>query len=297
MVDMAHYAGLIAAGVYPNPVPHADVVTSTTHKSLRGPRGGIILMKSQHEKAINSAIFPGLQGGPLMHVIAAKAVAFKEALHARVQGLPAAGGQERPGRGRDAHPARPAHRQRPHRKPRHAGRPALQGHHRQGSRGRAGQRPHDHQQERDPERPGKADGHQRRAHRHPGHDHPRLQGRRGAHHRQPGRRRAGTRATRPTSRGARQGQRPDPPLPGLQTRPHEVPVLRHAETQVVETRVAEDADFIRRRRQCAPARSASPPTSGPTSTSRSSSRRTARASTTSAPSCGLDDAGAAQAPR
>ncbi len=80
MVDMAHYAGLIAAGVYPNPVPHADVVTSTTHKSLRGPRGGIILMKAQHEKAINSAIFPGLQGGPLMHVIAAKAVAFKEAL-------------------------------------------------------------------------------------------------------------------------------------------------------------------------------------------------------------------------
>jgi glycine hydroxymethyltransferase len=80
MVDMAHYAGLIAAGVYPNPVPHADVVTSTTHKSLRGPRGGFILMKSQHEKAINSAIFPGLQGGPLMHVIAAKAIAFKEAL-------------------------------------------------------------------------------------------------------------------------------------------------------------------------------------------------------------------------
>jgi glycine hydroxymethyltransferase len=80
MVDMAHYAGLVAAGVYPNPVPHADVVTSTTHKSLRGPRGGIILMKAEHEKAINSAVFPGLQGGPLMHVIAAKAVAFQEAL-------------------------------------------------------------------------------------------------------------------------------------------------------------------------------------------------------------------------
>ena len=79
MVDMAHYAGLIAAGVYPNPVPHADVVTSTTHKTLRGPRGGIILMKAEHEKVINSAIFPGLQGGPLMHVIAGKAVAFKEA--------------------------------------------------------------------------------------------------------------------------------------------------------------------------------------------------------------------------
>jgi glycine hydroxymethyltransferase len=81
MVDMAHYAGLIAAGVYPNPVPHADVVTSTTHKSLRGPRGGIVI--TNHEeiaKKINSAIFPGIQGGPLMHVIAGKAVAFQEAL-------------------------------------------------------------------------------------------------------------------------------------------------------------------------------------------------------------------------
>ena len=81
MVDMAHYAGLIAAGVYPNPVPFADVVTSTTHKSLRGPRGGIIVMNDEAiAKKINSAIFPGIQGGPLMHVIAAKAVAFKEAL-------------------------------------------------------------------------------------------------------------------------------------------------------------------------------------------------------------------------
>ena len=80
MVDMAHYSGLIAGGVYPNPVPHADVVTTTTHKGLRGPRGGIILMKAEHEKKINSAIFPGIQGGPLMHVIAGKAVAFLEAL-------------------------------------------------------------------------------------------------------------------------------------------------------------------------------------------------------------------------
>jgi len=81
-VDMAHVAGLVAAGAYPNPVPHADVVTSTTHKTLRGPRGGIILCKANEaiEKKLNSMVFPGTQGGPLMHVIAAKAVAFKEAL-------------------------------------------------------------------------------------------------------------------------------------------------------------------------------------------------------------------------
>lgn len=80
-VDMAHYAGLVAAGEYPNPVPFADFVTTTTHKTLRGPRGGVILSRSdEHAKALNSAIFPCLQGGPLMHVIAAKAVAFKEAL-------------------------------------------------------------------------------------------------------------------------------------------------------------------------------------------------------------------------
>lgn len=80
MVDMAHYSGLIAGGVYPSPVPYADIVTSTTHKTLRGPRGGFIMMKSCYESAINSALFPGVQGGPLMHVIAAKAVAFLEAL-------------------------------------------------------------------------------------------------------------------------------------------------------------------------------------------------------------------------
>ena len=79
MVDIAHYSGLVAGGAYPNPTPYADFVTSTTHKSLRGPRGGVIMMKAEHEKIINSAIFPGIQGGPLMHVIAAKAVAFHEA--------------------------------------------------------------------------------------------------------------------------------------------------------------------------------------------------------------------------
>jgi len=80
MVDMAHFAGLVAAGAYPSPVPHADVVTTTTHKTLRGPRGGLILCTAQHAKAIDKAVFPGSQGGPLEHVIAAKAVCFKEAL-------------------------------------------------------------------------------------------------------------------------------------------------------------------------------------------------------------------------
>ena len=80
MVDMAHFAGLAATGVYPNPVPYADVVTTTTHKTLRGPRGGLILCKAEHAKAVDKAMFPGTQGGPLEHVIAAKAVAFREAL-------------------------------------------------------------------------------------------------------------------------------------------------------------------------------------------------------------------------
>src|SRR5437899_1765890 len=80
MVDMAHFAGLVAAGAYPSPVPHADVITTTTHKTLRGPRGGLILCKETHAKAIDKSVFPGSQGGPLEHIIAAKAVCFKEAL-------------------------------------------------------------------------------------------------------------------------------------------------------------------------------------------------------------------------
>ena len=80
MVDIAHIAGLVAAGVHPSPVPHADFVTTTTHKTLRGPRSGIAMCRAEHAKALDSQVFPGLQGGPLMHVIAAKAVAFGEAL-------------------------------------------------------------------------------------------------------------------------------------------------------------------------------------------------------------------------
>ena len=191
MVDMAHYAGLIAAGVYPNPVPHADVVTSTTHKSLRGPRGGIILMKDEVAKKINSAIFPGIQGGPLMHVIAGKAVAFKEALAPEFKAYQAQVVKNADvlartliERGLRIVSGRTA-------EPRDAGRPAAQGPDRQGRRGPAGPRPHDLQQERHPQRPAKADGHQRHPPGHAGHDHARLQGRAGAADRAPDRRRAG----------------------------------------------------------------------------------------------------------
>jgi glycine hydroxymethyltransferase len=100
MVDMAHIAGLVAAGVHPSPVPHADFVTSTTHKTLRGPRGGIILCREKFAQDIDKQVFPGIQGGPLMHIIAAKAVCFLEALQPVVQDLPAAGGAQRPDHGR-----------------------------------------------------------------------------------------------------------------------------------------------------------------------------------------------------
>ncbi len=84
MADIAHIAGLVVAGLHPSPVPYADFVTTTTHKTLRGPRAGLILCKEQYAKDLDRAVFPGVQGGPLVHIIAAKAVAFREALHARV---------------------------------------------------------------------------------------------------------------------------------------------------------------------------------------------------------------------
>ena len=100
MTDMAHFAGLVAAGVHPSPVPHAQVVTTTTHKTLRGPRGGMILCTAEHAKAIDKAVFPAIQGGPLEHVIAAKAVAFKQAMSAGVQARHGADRRQRPGPGR-----------------------------------------------------------------------------------------------------------------------------------------------------------------------------------------------------
>ena len=106
MVDMAHFAGLVAGGVHPSPFPHAHVVTSTTHKTLRGPRGGLILTNDADiAKKINSAVFPGLQGGPLMHVIAGKAVAFGEALQPEFKIYARAGRRQCQGAGRDAHRA------------------------------------------------------------------------------------------------------------------------------------------------------------------------------------------------
>jgi glycine hydroxymethyltransferase len=95
MVDMAHIAGLVCTGLHPNPVPHAEFVTSTTHKTLRGPRGGLILAREKYAKILDSQIFPGMQGGPLMHVIAAKAVAFQEALQP-LQRIPAVGAEKQP---------------------------------------------------------------------------------------------------------------------------------------------------------------------------------------------------------
>ena len=129
---MAHIAGLVAAGLHPSPVPYAEIVTTTTHKTLRGPRGGMILCREQFAKALNSQIFPGIQGGPLMHVIAAKAVAFGEALQPRVQGVPAADRREREGARRGARSAPGCGCLGRHRQPPDAGGPAPEEAHRQG---------------------------------------------------------------------------------------------------------------------------------------------------------------------
>ena len=134
LVDMAHFAGLVAGGVHPSPVPHAQVVTSTTHKTLRGPRAGLILSIAEHAKAIDKSVFPGTQGGPLEHVIAAKAVAFGEALTPRLPRLRPPGGGQRQGAGRGAGRARLRHRLRRHRHAPDAGGPPAQGPHRQGGR-------------------------------------------------------------------------------------------------------------------------------------------------------------------
>ncbi len=180
MVDMAHFAGLVAAGLHPNPVPHAHVTTSTTHKTLAGPRGGMILSGTDDDaKKFQSAVFPGQQGGPLMHVIAAKAAAFKIAATPEFterQERTIRGAQilaERLLRGRRAGRRRlGAHRR--HRRPPRARRPARVQPRRPAGRGPAARRRHHGQPQRRPVRPAAADGHLRPADRHPGAGHPRL---------------------------------------------------------------------------------------------------------------------------
>ena len=138
MVDMAHFAGLVAGGAHPSPLPHAHVVTTTTHKTLRGPRGGAILTNDEElAKKLNSAVFPGMQGGPLMHVIAAKAVAFGEALRPSFQALREERRREREGACRNAQSARARYRLRRHRHASDAGRSAQEAPDRQGGGGRA----------------------------------------------------------------------------------------------------------------------------------------------------------------
>ena len=178
MVDMAHVAGLVAAGQYPNPVPYADVVTSTTHKTLRGPRGGLILARANDAitKKLNSLVFPGTQGGPLMHVIAAKAVAFLEALQPEFKDYQKQVVVNAQGDVRASAEAQLQDRLRRHRQSSLPARSLRQGDHRQGCGCGARQGAHHGEQERGAERSAPADGDQRHPHRHAGRHDARLQG-------------------------------------------------------------------------------------------------------------------------
>ncbi len=156
MVDMAHIAGLVAAGVHPSPVPHADFVTTTTHKTLRGPRGGMVMCKEPFAKALDRRIFPGIQGGPLMHVIAAKAVAFREALQPDFKAYQQQIVENAQALAEALKSARAAARLGRHRQPPDARRPAAEEAHRQGRRGRARQGGDHGEQEHDPVRPARS---------------------------------------------------------------------------------------------------------------------------------------------
>ena len=150
MVDMAHFAGLVAGGVHPSPVPHAHVVTTTTHKTLRGPRAGMILCRQELAAGIDRSVFPGQQGGPLVHIVAAKAVAFKEALQPEFAALRAADCGQRQGAGRGAGRRRLPHHLRRHRYPPDPDGRLPEGHSGQRSRACAGPGRHHRQQERNP---------------------------------------------------------------------------------------------------------------------------------------------------
>ena len=176
VVDMAHFAGLVATGYHPSPVPHADAVTTTTHKTLRGPRGGLILCKEEHAKAIDKAMFPGTQGGPLEHIIAAKAVAFKEALDPSFKVYCGQIVRERAGAGQCVDRARLQHRLGRNRQPPDAGRSPQQGRHRQSRRKGAGRGGNHGEQEHGAEGDPVALRHQRNPDRHSGGHHPRNEG-------------------------------------------------------------------------------------------------------------------------
>ena len=187
VTDMAHIAGLVAAKIHPSPVPHSDFVTTTTHKTLRGPRGGMVLCRSQYAKDLDRTVFPGIQGGPLMHVIAGKAVCFKEALEPSFADLPGADRREREAAGGESLDRRVPPGQRRHRQSPDARGRLLEGTDRQSRRGGARESRHHGQQERDPVRPEPADGGERDPHRHAGGHQPRHaragNGRHGGSHR------------------------------------------------------------------------------------------------------------------
>ena len=206
MVDMAHFAGLVAGGVHPSPFPHAHIVTSTTHKTLRGPRGGFILTNDEElGKKINSAVFPGLQGGPLMHVIAAKAVAFGEALRPSFKIYAKNVAENAKALAETLKSKGLRYRLRRHRHASDAGRSAAEEADRQGRRRGARPRPHHLQQERHSVRSGEADGHVRHPARHAGRHQPRLRRRRVPAHRRTDRRGAGCAVGQ--GRGGRRGGR------------------------------------------------------------------------------------------
>ena len=173
MVDMAHISGLIAGGAHPSPLPHAQIVTSTTQKSLRGPRGGFIMCTEELAKDIDFAVFPVMQGGPMMHTIAGKAVCFGQALQPGVRPLRPPGGRELPGDGDRAVGGGNAAGVGRHRQPPDTGGRDPAGHHRPPGGAGAGVCGHHRQQERHPLRPAPAPRNQRPAPRHPGHHQPR----------------------------------------------------------------------------------------------------------------------------
>ena len=260
MVDMAHFAGLVAGGVHPSPFPHAHVVTTTTHKTLRGPRGGMILADDlELAKKLNSAVFPGMQGGPLMHVIAAKAVAFGEALRPSFRVYAKNVVENAKGACGNAQIARARYRLRRHGYPSDAGGRAQEGLDRQSRRGSAWARQHHLQQERHSIRSGEADGDLRRAARHTGRHDPGFRHRRippGRRYDRRGAGRAGAKRGGGRRAGgrqrARQGQTPRRPLSDLRGVRHGMrcPSCGSLDTQVKDSRPTEDSSVIRRRRVC-----------------------------------------------